>query len=255
MYYYQPGFKSSTTYKFNTMKTSSSLLVLLYLCLFSCYNIASGQITQGVYIHKAPLNDTVVTHELKIANDYLIYTTYKEVPPEFISTVGGFYSLENDTIKVKLEFNSNYENNVITKIALPYEVNGSNLILDGKAFEAIPQLTQDLDGQWLFATRGPDTGQERRGEANARKTLKFLLNGRFQWIAYHTETYRFSGTGGGTFSAKDGKYIENIGYFSRDNNRVGAELDFMYEVKGNDWHHTGKNSKGAPMYEIWARRD
>jgi hypothetical protein len=49
-------------------------------------------------------------------------------------------------------------------------------------------------------------------------------------------------------------YTETIEYFSRDNSRVGAHLEFQYEVKGTDWHHTGLNSKGEPLYEIWARR-
>ena len=65
---------------------------------------------------------------------------------------------------------------------------------------------------------------------------------------------QFKGTGGGNYTSKDGVYTENIEYFSRDNSRVGASLEFNYEVKENDWHHTGNNSKGEPMYEIWARR-
>ncbi len=121
-------------------------------------------------------------------------------------------------------------------------------------FQRGAAVSQDLDGKWLFATRGPDTGQERRGEANARKTMKFLIDGRFQWIAYHTETFRFSGTGGGHYTTDDGNYTEHIQYFSRDNSRVGAKLTFMYNINGDDWHHQGKNSRGEPMYEIWSRR-
>ena len=221
---------------------------------FFCYTNGFAQIASNVYMNETSEENSTISHELKIDNGYFIYSKYKKSPPEFISTVGGFYTVENDSLKVKLEFNSNYENDGVTKIAIPFGAEGTTLVLKDLRFEAKPMEKQDLDGQWLFATRGPDTGQERRGEAQARKTLKFLLNGHFQWIAYHTETFRFSGTGGGTFTAKDGKYIEHIGYFSRDNNRVGAQLDFNYEVKGDDWHHKGKNSKGAPMYEIWSRR-
>ncbi|MCW5517770.1 hypothetical protein [Muriicola sp. Z0-33] len=237
------------------MKAFSSLKTVIPLLLLFCTKMALGQIEPNVFLYEEQTEDATITHELKVDSGYLIYTKFKQQPPEFISTVGGFYTLENDSIKVKLEFNSDYEKNTITNVAMGYTAMGDDLTLNGNTFKAVPQQKQDLDGQWLFATRGPDTGQERRGEAQARKTLKFLLNGHFQWIAYHTETFRFSGTGGGAFSSKDGKYIENIGYFSRDNNRVGAKLDFNYEVKGADWHHTGKNSKGAPMYEIWARRD
>lgn len=111
-----------------------------------------------------------------------------------------------------------------------------------------------MDGTWLFATRGPDEGQERRGEKSSRKTLKFLKDGTFQWIAYDTDSFRFSGTGGGSYKANDGSYTEQIEFFSRDSSRVGATLEFNYELKETDWHHTGENSKGEPMYEIWAKR-
>jgi hypothetical protein len=64
----------------------------------------------------------------------------------------------------------------------------------------------------------------------------------------------FFGTGGGAFTSDNGKYVENIEYFSRDDSRVGAKLKFDYETKKGDWHHTGRNSKGEPLYEIWSRR-
>ncbi|MEX0291662.1 MAG: hypothetical protein AB3N14_21345 [Flavobacteriaceae bacterium] len=237
------------------MKTHSPSKLTALLVAFFCYSLGFAQIASNVYLHETSIEEGKISHELKIDNGYFIYSKFKKSPAEFISTVGGFYSVENDSIKVKLEFNSNYEDDGVTKMAIPFSTDGTALILNDLKFEAKNMEKQDLDGQWLFATRGPDTGQERRGEAQARKTLKFLLNGHFQWIAYHTETFRFSGSGGGTFTAKDGKYIEHIGYFSRDNSRVGAQLDFNYEVKGDDWHHKGKNSKGAPMYEIWSRRN
>lgn len=43
-----------------------------------------------------------------------------------------------------------------------------------------------------------------------------------------------------------------IDTFSRDKNRVGTRLEFHYEVKDGQWHHSGKSSKGEDMYEIWS---
>tara|TARA_R110000764_G_scaffold4148_5_gene17288 strand:+ start:589 stop:834 length:246 start_codon:yes stop_codon:yes gene_type:complete len=80
------------------------------------------------------------------------------------------------------------------------------------------------------------------------------MDNTFQWIAYDTESFKFSGTGGGSYSSLNEIYKEQIEFFSKDNSRVGAELEFNYKLKGNDWHHTGKNSKGEPMYEIWSKR-
>ena len=226
------------------------LSLLFYFFLIS----AKAQIESGVYFSE--YGNTI--HELKISDDYLIHSVYEKKPAAFVRTVGGFYKVDENNLELALEFNSDFEINGVSELTIPYKVEDGNLILnadDNLIFEPRVTNDQDLDGQWLFATRGPDEGQERRGEANSRKTLKFLKDGRFQWIAYDTDGMQFKGTGGGSYTSKDGMYTENIEYFSRDNSRVGASLDFNYEVKGADWHHTGKNSKGEPLYEIWGRRE
>ncbi|MDT7828631.1 hypothetical protein RQM65_08140 [Pricia sp. S334] len=213
----------------------------------------TAQIEPGVYIS----NEDGVRHELKIGKDYFIHSAYGTSPPKFIKTVGGFHTLGDDLLKVDLEFNSNHDENGLTELAIPILVKNKKLVLpmDGE-LEFVKQepVNQALDGAWLFATRGPDKGQERRGDENPRKTLKWLQDGRFQWIAYNTDTREFFGTGGGSYTSDNGKYVENIDYFSRDDSRVGATLDFDYELKNGDWHHSGKNSKGEPLYEIWAPR-
>ncbi|MBT8282002.1 MAG: hypothetical protein KJO16_10515 [Muriicola sp.] len=226
---------------------------LIIIALFT--NVLLAQPSPGVYKGSEAENPDQI-HEVKMNDTYFIYTEYSTAP-DFIRSRGGFYTIDGDSLNVKLEFNSAFEEDGEKEMAFSYAMQGDRLILnEGKAISLLPveSKEQDLDGAWLFATRGPDTGQERRGESSARKTLKFLMDGHFQWIAYHTETMRFSGTGGGSFTSEDGVYTENITYFSRDNSRVGASLEFNYERKGDDWHHTGNNSRGEPMYEIWAIR-
>lgn len=233
------------------MKTHRIIFALLLTLLFS--DLSFAQLAPGVYFAE---QDDII-NELKITDDYFVLSVYKSEPAEFIQTIGGFYVVEDDHIKVNLEFNSNYEKDSIREIDIPYEEDEDELIFKTDpemVFEKAEANDQDLDGAWLFATRGPDTGQARRGESNPRKTLKLLIDDRFQWIAYHTESMKFSGTGGGSFISEDGEYVETIEFFSRDNDRVGAELDFEYELKGDDWHHQGKNSKGEDMYEIWSKR-
>lgn len=235
------------------MKNAHTLKPYLFLIMFITSIAIFAQINPGVYI--ADLENE--THELKIDDTFFIHSVYEKSPARFIKTAGGFYSAENDTLKIILEFHSNYALDSITSLSFPFKIENDNLIIKGNSegsFKKQTNVNQDLDGAWLFATRGPDKGQKRRGEATTRKTLKFLKDGRFQWIAYDTEGMQFKGSGGGSYTSKDGIYTEKIEYFSRDNSRVGASLEFKYEVKDTDWHHTGKNSKGEPMYEIWARR-
>ncbi|MGB5554893.1 MAG: hypothetical protein WBM83_09570 [Flavobacteriaceae bacterium] len=232
-------------------KKTSALSVLLFIT----FNVVFSQveISPGVYFS----DSENVRHELKIDDRYLIISIYATSPAKFIKTFGGFYKVENNGIKLSLEFNSDYKAVDLPELILPFTTKDNLLVVELETPTSfLPTNTADqaLDGQWLFATRGPDEGQERRGDENPRKTLKFLMDGRFQWIAYNTETMEFFGTGGGAYSSTNGVYTEEIEYFSRDDSRVGAKLSFNYDLKEGDWHHTGKNSKGEPMYEIWARR-
>jgi hypothetical protein len=85
--------------------------------------------------------------------------------------------------------------------------------------------------------------------------MKILSGKRFQWIAYNVETKEFFGTGGGTYTTDDGKYTETIDFFSRDSSRVDKSLEFDFTLQNGDWRHTGLNSKGDPIDEIWTKRE
>jgi len=122
---------------------------------------------------------------------------------------------------------------------------------DTQVWKRISNAENDLNGNWVI------TGRKRDGNLNKmkpgdRRTIKILSGDRFQWVAFNSATKEFSGTGGGTYSAENGKYTENIEFFSKDDSRVGASLGFNYEVKDGEWHHSGKSSKGDPIYEIWS---
>ena len=199
------------------MRIKMYIFPIILVVFFGSTTVLNAQIQPAVYISESEN----IRHELKIDDDYMVYTEYRQSPPEFIRTLGGFSRVEaadGKRLVVLLEFNSNYKKDSLRVLSIPIKVDGKNLILDWTTKMTftplpIPKELQDLHGQWLFATRGPDDGQERRGEENPRKTLKFLQDGRFQWIAYNTDTFEFFGTGGGSFSSKDGKYIENIDFF------------------------------------------
>jgi len=216
-----------------------------------------AQDLKGVYMATEEKEGKIITHEIKFSDTYSMHTVYEAEPPQFIKTLGGFYTTEGDSLLVELEFNSDYAKDSISSKRMAIQIEDDKLIINGNTNRIYTRLVnkdQDLDGAWLFGTRGPDEGQERRGDSRDRKTLKFLKDSRFQWIAYTIGSFRFSGTGGGKFTSENGIYTEYIEFFSRDNSRVGAELKFTYDLQGDDWHHKGKNSRGEPMYEIWMQR-
>lgn len=191
------------------------------------------------------VNNEGQTHRILKTDTYLVETIFEKDPAKFVLTRGGFINKVGEDLEVVFEFNSDYNKDQMKTYVLT----------DMSDWKQISLTDQELESTWLFATRVRNGEMsKRRGEESTRKTLKFLKDGYFQWIAYDTNGMKFMGSGGGTYTAKDGTYIETIQYFSKDNSRVGAVLSFDYEVKGNDWHHKGLSSKGDPIHEVWAKR-
>ena len=214
----------------------------------------------GAWRHLERHADGDITHILLFSGGYFSHTEHKTETGSFISTRGGSWHINGDGMVVEYEFDTRESASVgrVEKYKVSFTNNELMLEASGdvpKVWNAFDtELSSPLYGPWLFSGRENNGEISRRNTDQPRKTMKLLTGNRFQWIAYNTETKEFFGTGGGSYTAVDGVYTERIEFFSRDNNRVGAELSFGYSVDGDDWHHRGKSSAGEPMYEIWSRR-
>ncbi|MGK7391456.1 MAG: membrane or secreted protein [Candidatus Cyclobacteriaceae bacterium M2_1C_046] len=191
-----------------------------------------------------------------ISDGYISTAGYNEDQKLFDGTSGGSIRIEGNNLHKSYEYNTVDTTQLGQTVVQEFELRGDTLIFpeqnitwtridDGKPGA--------LAGAWLITGRKRD-GEINRREPGARKTMKILSGTRFQWIAYNSETGDFFGTGGGTYTTDDSTYTENIEFFSRDSSRVGASLEFTYELKDGEWHHSGLSSKGEPIYEIWTRR-
>lgn len=189
---------------------------------------------------------------------FQVASLYNEVNPEFISTNGGKYWYETGVLTEVVEFHSKHPDMVGDTVMLEIEFKDDNTVYFPVQNTTLKRLDGGtpgvLAGSWLFSGRKLNGKIQNRDTSNPRKTMKLLSGTRFQWIAFNTETGQFFGTGGGTYSTNDGKYIESIEFFSRDDSRVGASLELDFEIKDGTWHHSGNNSRGELMYEFWSRR-
>ena len=238
------------------------LLALPFFLSFSSDSTTSKGKLEGAWRQTVASAEGEVAHILLFSGRYFSLTAYLSGNGAFLSTRGGSWSLDGETLKVSYEFDTADSARVGTSEAWNISLKESKLMLVGRGLDPAPWKALDagastaLSGPWLFSGRERDGQVTRRDTTNQpRKTMKILTDARFQWIAYNTETKQFFGTGGGSYTAEDGVYTENIEFFSRDNSRVGAQLRFEFEVEGDDWHHRGKSSAGEAMYEIWSRRE
>lgn len=238
---------------------SITSLLLLGLFLSNTYALLAqpSSTLQGAWKLNTPDGSS---HVLILSGDYFSWTIYGSQDGAFVSTKGGHWSQEGKKLELMYEFHTADSAKVGTSETLKLIPKGEFIVTRGKGqpkgkWADLDQgKTTPLTGAWLISGRKRNGEIRRSNTDRPRKTMKILSGTQFQWIAYNTETKQFFGTGGGAYSAENGKYIENIGFFSRDNSRVGASLSFDFAVEEGDWIHSGKSSKGAPLYEIWSKR-
>jgi hypothetical protein len=179
---------------------------------------------------------------------------------KFISAGGGNVSVLGKVYEEVLDFYTVRPDMVGQKTTYSFVLNGNKMTIATnmhgtpleEVWERISTAKDDLTANWVITGRMRD-GATSRNTPGARRTIKILSGGRFQWVAFNSETKEFMGTGGGTYTAANGKYVEHIAFFSRDDKRVGANLSFDYEIKEGEWHHSGLSSTGTPIYEIWSK--
>lgn len=196
---------------------------------------------------------------LIFVDDYFTHTVFDKQNKKFIETRGGAYTYDNGRLTIYFEFDTKDKERV--GIAKDYKLAVSDNLLSSSAaeftgdFRRIDKADSGLTGLWkITGRRGDDGNIEPIHQRGTRKTVKILTSTRFQWAAIDPGTKAFMGTGGGSYSFKEGKYTEQIEFFSRDSSRVGASLSFDGKIENDGWHHSGLSSRGEPIYEIWSRQ-
>jgi hypothetical protein len=228
------------------------------ILLFAAVSFASGQLKTSDLMGAWQTGSDEVMTKIVSGQNFAV-ATYNPKEKKFTSTTGGRWSIKGNSLTEIIEFHSSNPELVGKEITTPVELKNGKLIVkaDSKS-EEWSKLDNGTPGQlagaWLITGRVND-GQLNKITPGARRTMKILSGTRFQWIAYNTETKEFFGTGGGTYTTENGKYTENIEFFSRDNSRVGASLQFDFSIQDGDWHHKGLSSKGDPINEVWTKRE
>lgn len=228
--------------------------ILIAFCSFICY----AQDLKGAWEGSSTEEDgRQVRCVVILTSGYQVATWYDANTGAFIKTNGGSWKQEGNQITEVVEFDSQNPERVGSAVSFEITMDENQMQIIGsdmpmKRLDAM--MPGALSGAWLMSGRKRNGEIQSRDVNRSRKTMKILSGTRFQWIAYDTESKEFKGTGGGSYTTENGKYTENIEFFSRDNSKVGASLEFDYELIDGKWHHSGFSSKGDPLYEIWSLR-
>ena len=234
----------------------NALRILMLFEIVGCLILAfrPGQTTQLTGAWRLQ-NSSGATVMLTLADNYLMQTTYEA--NRYIATKGGPHQLSGDKLSLLVEFDTADSNCIGQTESYQFGLRRGQLTLNGpggsRMFTKVEETATPLTGLWRITGRANDAGQVTAMQRGARKTIKLLTGSRFQWAAINPQTKQFSGTGGGTYTLKNGNYTETIDFFSRDNSRVGRSLTFKADLTGTEWHHTGQSSTGGPVNEVWSR--
>jgi len=80
------------------------------------------------------------------------------------------------------------------------------------------------------------------GNYNIDKTtiIKIFKDGYWIGAFFNNQEKTFSGSGGGTYITKNGKYIETLNFYSWDSTAVGSTYNFNYKLASNRYFQEGK---------------
>lgn len=184
--------------------------------------------------------------------------TYDLPGKKFISSYGGTWRMEGNKLIETIEWNSADPEQVGKEVVLNVQVDDKKLTVKEKNenWTRVDDGTPgELMGAWIITGNYRDgVVSKRPSPFHPRRTMKVLSGTRFQWIAYNVETKQFQNAGGGTYTTKDGKYTENIEFFTKTAESVGKSLGFNYSFVNGDWRHQGEKSTGGAMDECWTKR-
>jgi len=233
---------------------------LILFCLFtlSVLSLQSQSFIGAWEGYHNSEDGTKIKNVVIFSDGYQVMTSYEAATGKFISTNGGTWKLDGDTMSETVEFDTQNPERVGTEVSFQVRISETTMGIVGSTMEMTRIDNGEpgkLQGAWLMSGRIRNGETQNRDTNRPRKTMKILSGTRFQWIAYNTETKEFKGTGGGSYTTIDGEYTENIEFFSRDDTRVGASLNFNFELIDGKWHHSGLSSKGKPIHEIWSVRE
>ncbi|WP_143310366.1 membrane or secreted protein [Chitinophaga vietnamensis] len=226
----------------------------LFFFIFLLF-VASRGMAQNNFLGAWQYQQGEVRNVMIITPTYFTIATY--AGNKFYGTYGGTWKPQGEKeVVVSIEFNSDDKSQVGQSASVPVDFINDKLVVtqQGSAQEwsRVDEGKGPLAGAWRITAREQD-GKMNPIPEGARKTLKVLSGGRFQWMAINTDTGEFMGSGGGAYTFDNGKYTEHIEFFSRDDSKAGLSLTFNDKVTDTIWEHNGVSTQGKPVHEVWSR--
>lgn len=183
-----------------------------------------------------------------------------------VSVSGGSWSLKDGKYEERCEFASDNIQQLRGKSFL-FSI---NLVGDKWDHKGVPESEIEVDEVWNRMKQSADqkknTGERgrellgtwesvpRTGTPKSRRTVKHVTPTHWTWVAYDRENKMVIAAAGGTWSLRDGEYVENC-EFTTDNfpQARGKSYPFEFRVDGDTWILKGGFNRAIRDDEGWKR--
>ena len=245
--------------KMKTIKTIfvASIAGITVLVILTGYHskLVDAKDLMGAWGYGGADNRSVLIH----SGNVFSVASYDVPGKKFISSYGGTWRIEGAKLLRKIEWNSTDSSLVGKHISYNFQLIDGRLNIS-QANEKWDRLDNggpsELAGTWIITGNYSNDKVSRRGSPFfPRRTMKVLSGKYFHWIAFNVVSKQFLNAGGGSYTTVNGKYTENIEFFTKTAQSVGKTLVFDYSFVDGDWRHRGEKSTGGPMDECWSRRE
>jgi len=228
---------------------------LFIFCLLPLISLGQQASIKGAWGLENSFGQTV----LLITDQVFSLTQYNFVEKKFISSEGGTWRKEGNSIFLAYDWSSKDTAKVGMEIKISCAVSKDELnfgLMDLKLKKLDHGKPGALQGEWIISGNYTnDVVSKRSSPFYPRRTMKILTGNYFQWIAFNVKTKEFFGTGGGTYTTSvDRKYVETIDFFTKAASSIGKSVEFTYSFQEGDWRHKGQKSTGGPLDECWTPR-
>lgn len=226
---------------------------ILFLSLKKPF-IASNDLV-GAWDYGEPSNRTVMI----VTDKVFSVAQYDRAGKKFMRSYGGTWRLDGNKLVKTIEWNSKDSTQVGREMAEDIQISNGKLIIKQKNenWNRLDDGTPGaLKGAWIITGNfRDDKAVKRSNPFYPRRTMKLLSGKYFHWIAYNVGNKTFANAGGGTYTTANGKYTENIEFFTKTAESIGKSLVFGYSFVDGDWRHKGEKSTGGALDECWSRRE
>lgn len=239
-----------------TVQTIVSLCFFLFVSIQATdrHELPAEKLT-GAWGYGGPGNKTVMIY----SGNVFAVAQYDLTGKKLLHSYGGTWQVQGNKLVRKIEWDSKDSTQVGQEWNREWKLVGNNLSIEGST-EQWERLDDGgpgkLSGAWIITGNYNNDKVSKRGSPfYPRRTMKVLSGKYFHWIAYNLASKQFLHAGGGTYTTDNGKYTENIEFFTKTPASVGKTLTFDYSFVDGDWRHKGEKSTGGSMDECWSRRE